>query len=77
MDKENRIMKVGFFEICFECNAIAFECSKCNYVSECGRFMHLFSTMPNFKWSELTSIEEIEQCIIEWEEYNNGKTDEH
>lgn len=33
--------------------------------------------IPKFKWSELTSVEEIEQCFIEWEEYNNGKTDEH
>lgn len=70
-------MKASFFDICFECNAVAFECSKCDYVSDCDRFIDCFRMIPKFKWSELTSIEEIEQCIIEWEEYNNGKTNEY
>ena len=70
-------MVVTFFEICFECNAVAFECFKCDYVSECDRFLECFRRIPKLKWSELTSIEEIEQCIIEWEEYKNGKTDEN
>lgn len=70
-------MVVTFFDICFECNAVAFECSKCEYVSDCDSFLDCFRMIPKFKWSELTSIEEIEQCIIEWEEYENGKTDEH
>lgn len=70
-------MAVTFFDICFECNAVACECSKCDYVSECDRFLECFRIIPKFKWSELTSIEEIGQCIIEWEEYKNGKNDEH
>lgn len=70
-------MIVSFFEITFECNAVAFECSKCDYASECKKFIDCFGCIPKFQWSMVTSFDDLIECINKWREYNNGKTDEH
>ena len=70
-------MVVPFFEITFECNAVAFECSKCDYASECKKFMDCFGCIPKFQWTMVTSFDDLIGCVNKWREYNNGKTDEH
>lgn len=70
-------MVVSFFEITFECNAVAFECSKCDYASECKKFIDCFGCIPKFQWSMVTSFDDLIECLNKWGEYNNGKADEH
>ena len=71
------VVVVSFFEITFECNAVAFECSKCGYASECGKFISCFGCIPKIQWSMVTSFDDLTECLNKWGEYNNGKTDEH
>ena len=71
------IMLVSFFEITFECNAVAFECSKCDYASECNKFIDCFGCIPKFQWAMASSFDDLIEYVNKWGEYNNGKTDEH
>lgn len=63
-------MRVGFFDLVFECNSKRDCDNSCPYKNQCIEFFHCFDNIPSIVWAHITSLDDISECVSKWREYN-------